>query len=148
MILDLFAAGTETTSTTLQWLLMYMMYNQEVQEKCREEIHQVGSDQYFQCKFDCINIATQGSIDDKYLFNVRSFGTEPYFMFSGGCFIILGELPKWIFMITYFRCRKIILMVWSYFGLGIRWWLRIGDPEPSSNFQTNSHRRSVLDHPG
>jgi len=41
IILDLFVAGTETTSTTLQWLMIYMMYNQEVQEKCRQEIHQV-----------------------------------------------------------------------------------------------------------
>jgi len=41
MILDLFIAGTETTSTTLQWLIIYMMYNQHVQTKCREEIHRV-----------------------------------------------------------------------------------------------------------
>jgi len=41
IILDLFLAGTETTSTTLQWLMIYMMYNQDVQEKCRQEIHQV-----------------------------------------------------------------------------------------------------------
>ena len=46
MILDLFAAGTETTSTTLQWFFIYMMYNQEVQEKCRKEIQEVGKTGY------------------------------------------------------------------------------------------------------
>ena len=43
MIIDLFNAGTETTSTTLQWFFIYMMYNQEVQEKCRKEIQEVGN---------------------------------------------------------------------------------------------------------
>ena len=43
MILDLFLAGTETTSTTLQWFFIYMMYNQGVQEKCRKEIQEVGN---------------------------------------------------------------------------------------------------------
>ena len=49
MILDLFAAGTETTSTTLQWFFIYMMYNQEVQERCRKEIQEVGNSRIWSC---------------------------------------------------------------------------------------------------
>ncbi|XP_034359477.1 cytochrome P450 2J4-like [Arvicanthis niloticus] len=36
--LDLFIAGTETTSTTLRWALLYMTLNPEVQEKVHTEI--------------------------------------------------------------------------------------------------------------
>ena len=50
MIIDLFNAGTETTSTTLQWFFIYMMYNQEVQEKCRKEIQEVGNNRIFSCR--------------------------------------------------------------------------------------------------
>ena len=42
IIVDLFGAGTETTSTTLQWFIVYMMYNTQVAEKCKKEIHEVG----------------------------------------------------------------------------------------------------------
>ena len=38
---DLFAAGTETTATTLQWLLVYMINFPHLQKKCREEILKV-----------------------------------------------------------------------------------------------------------
>ncbi|KAL7859021.1 hypothetical protein SRHO_G00141680 [Serrasalmus rhombeus] len=40
-ILDLFIAGTETTSTTLRWGLIYMMDHPDVQECCHEEIIRV-----------------------------------------------------------------------------------------------------------
>ena len=41
--LDFFAAGSETTSTTLAWSVMYMALYPEVQEKCQNEI-----DEYLQ----------------------------------------------------------------------------------------------------
>ena len=37
-VLNLFAAGTETTTTTLLWSLIYMIENPEVQRKVHEEI--------------------------------------------------------------------------------------------------------------
>ncbi|XP_051581250.1 cytochrome P450 2J4 [Myxocyprinus asiaticus] len=39
--LDLFLAGTETTSTSLSWSLIYLITNPEVQEKVQEEIDRV-----------------------------------------------------------------------------------------------------------
>ena len=44
-IQDLFLAGTETSATTLQWLLLYFLHFPEVQKKCFEEIQRnVGCD--------------------------------------------------------------------------------------------------------
>ncbi|XP_058493849.1 cytochrome P450 2J6-like [Solea solea] len=39
--LDLFLAGTETTSTTLQWALVYLINHPDVQEKAQAEIDRV-----------------------------------------------------------------------------------------------------------
>ncbi|KAJ0008635.1 hypothetical protein NQD34_016050 [Periophthalmus magnuspinnatus] len=39
--MDLFLAGTETTSTSLQWTLIYLIKHPEVQEKVQEEIDSV-----------------------------------------------------------------------------------------------------------
>ena len=36
--LDLFSAGSETTSTTLSWAIMYVSFNIDVQRKCQQEI--------------------------------------------------------------------------------------------------------------
>ncbi|XP_016094679.1 cytochrome P450, family 2, subfamily V, polypeptide 1 isoform X2 [Sinocyclocheilus grahami] len=40
-VLDLFVAGTETTSTTLLWAFVYMMKYPEIQEKVQQEIGKV-----------------------------------------------------------------------------------------------------------
>ena len=41
---DFLLAGTETTSTTLKWMVLYLTLYQEVQERCREEIKEVIGD--------------------------------------------------------------------------------------------------------
>ncbi|KAI0210929.1 Cytochrome P450 2J2 [Lamellibrachia satsuma] len=41
VIIDLFLAGTETTSMTIRWALLYFILHPDVQTKCREEIGQV-----------------------------------------------------------------------------------------------------------
>ncbi|KAL3884077.1 hypothetical protein ACJMK2_030299 [Sinanodonta woodiana] len=38
---DLFGAGTETTSTTLLWAILYLLHYPDVQEKCFDEIQMV-----------------------------------------------------------------------------------------------------------
>ncbi|KAM3919768.1 cytochrome P450 2J6-like [Leptodactylus fuscus] len=38
---DLYVAGTETTSASLEWSLLYMTLYPDVQEKCREEIDKI-----------------------------------------------------------------------------------------------------------
>ena len=38
---DMFIAGTETSSTTLKWILLYLCLYPEIQNKCREEINKV-----------------------------------------------------------------------------------------------------------
>ena len=40
-IADLLHTGTETTSTTLKWMVLYLTLHQEVQDRCREEIREV-----------------------------------------------------------------------------------------------------------
>ena len=40
-ILDLFLAGTDTTTGTLRWILLRLIHNPDVQTKCREEILKV-----------------------------------------------------------------------------------------------------------
>nr|XP_002129611.2 cytochrome P450 2C42-like isoform X2 [Ciona intestinalis] len=45
-IMDLFQAGTETTSTTLRWAILYLANNPHIQEKVQQEIDEVlGFDQ-------------------------------------------------------------------------------------------------------
>ena len=41
LILELYTAGTENTTTTLRWLLLFLVTHEDVQAKCREEILQV-----------------------------------------------------------------------------------------------------------
>ncbi|KAM9301999.1 cytochrome P450 2J6-like [Gastrophryne carolinensis] len=41
---DLFVAGTETTSASLEWCLLYMMAYPDIQDKCREEIDEIRGD--------------------------------------------------------------------------------------------------------
>ena len=41
IIFDLFAAGSETTSTTLRWAVLYLILNPEIQRRCQQELDQV-----------------------------------------------------------------------------------------------------------
>ena len=38
LILDLFVAGTETTSHTLRWILLFLIHHPEIQVKCQKEL--------------------------------------------------------------------------------------------------------------
>ena len=40
-LFDFLIAGTETSSTTLKWLVLYLALHQDVQDRCREEIRGV-----------------------------------------------------------------------------------------------------------
>ena len=40
-LVDFLMAGTETSSTTLKWLVLYLTLHPEVQDRCREEILRV-----------------------------------------------------------------------------------------------------------
>ena len=44
-LVDFLLAGTETSSTTLKWLVLYLSLHQEVQDRCRAEISGVIGDQ-------------------------------------------------------------------------------------------------------
>ena len=45
MCMDLFLAGTETTSTALAHMLLYLVMYPEMQERLRQELHQtIGRD--------------------------------------------------------------------------------------------------------
>ncbi|KAK6166913.1 hypothetical protein SNE40_023514 [Patella caerulea] len=44
IILDLFFAGSDTTSTTLDWAMLFMILHPKVQKKCQEEIDSVVGD--------------------------------------------------------------------------------------------------------
>ena len=47
LVTQIYTAGTETTSTALQWALLYMCLHPEVKEKVHEEIDkQVGNRKY------------------------------------------------------------------------------------------------------
>ncbi|XP_066292909.1 cytochrome P450 2U1-like [Branchiostoma lanceolatum] len=41
VVMDLFMAGTETTSTTLRWALLYMILHPDIQDRVRQEIDSV-----------------------------------------------------------------------------------------------------------
>jgi len=41
MCVDLFLAGTETSSSTLSFTLRYMLWHPEIQEQVRQEIYKV-----------------------------------------------------------------------------------------------------------
>lgn len=42
VIVDLFVAGTETTTTTLDWAFLYLAEFPHIQKKCQEELETVG----------------------------------------------------------------------------------------------------------
>ena len=41
---DFMFAGSDTTSTTLKWMVLYLTLHREVQDRCREEIREVIGD--------------------------------------------------------------------------------------------------------
>lgn len=41
VIVELFVAGSETTSITLKWCILYMQEYPEIQKRCQEEIAEV-----------------------------------------------------------------------------------------------------------
>ncbi|XP_025098460.1 cytochrome P450 2J2-like isoform X2 [Pomacea canaliculata] len=41
VVMDLFTAGTETTSTTIRWAITYFLHHPDVKDRCYEEIHRV-----------------------------------------------------------------------------------------------------------
>lgn len=41
VIFDLFAAGSETTSTTLRWAILFLILNPEVQKQCHQELDKI-----------------------------------------------------------------------------------------------------------
>ena len=41
MIEDLFLAGSETSSTTLDWAFLFLIENPAVQKRCQDEIEEV-----------------------------------------------------------------------------------------------------------
>ena len=43
-LFDFLLAGTDTSSTTLKWVGLYLTLHQEVQDRCREEIREVIGD--------------------------------------------------------------------------------------------------------
>ena len=60
MIQDVFLAGSETTLTTLDWALLYMIEYPEIQRKCQLEIEQVVIVRYLQ-RFAPFNLHCSGS---------------------------------------------------------------------------------------
>ena len=49
IIMDLFIAGSETTSNTINWCILYMQEYPDIQKKCQNEITEVRV-------FSCMNI--------------------------------------------------------------------------------------------
>jgi len=45
IIFDFFSAGTETSSTTMKWAVLFLSINQDVQERCRQEVLEVLGDE-------------------------------------------------------------------------------------------------------
>ena len=61
LVTQIYTAGTETTSTALQWALLYMCLHPEVKEKVHEEIdEQIGNSKYLiflqHTFFRCVDI--------------------------------------------------------------------------------------------
>ena len=53
-LFDFLLAGTETSSTTLKWVVLYLTLHQEVQDRCRKEIREVIGDN--KCRVEDIKI--------------------------------------------------------------------------------------------
>ena len=92
--MDLFAAGTETTSTTTLWAFVFMLENPDVMKKIQDEIDQnVGRDRTL----------TNADRSARQLFKLNSLGTISYLVdffqqfmrsvYCRMCFSIAGLLP-------------------------------------------------------
>jgi cytochrome P450 len=65
--LDLFTAGSETTSNTLEFGILYMILNPEVQRKVQDEIESVVGFSRFPNMNDKPKLATLQYLHDNYL---------------------------------------------------------------------------------
>ena len=62
-LFDFLLAGTETSSTSLKWLVLYLTLHQEVQDRCREEIRGVLGDN--KCTLEDIQSLPYTQVSDK-----------------------------------------------------------------------------------
>ena len=52
----MFGAGTDTTTTAMKWFILYMLHHPEVQQRMRQEIHDVIGNSRFPSLEDRINL--------------------------------------------------------------------------------------------
>ncbi len=58
---DLFLGGSETTTSTIRWLLLHLINYPDIQKKCQDEIQKVPMVTYIQKKKDLGNISWQSA---------------------------------------------------------------------------------------
>ena len=66
-LFDFLLTGTETSSTTLKWLVLYLTLHQEVQDRCREEIREVIGDNT--CNIEDLQRLPYTRVSNRYVTN-------------------------------------------------------------------------------